>query len=140
MTKRINWRNELSRWTNAKEDRFYVYAFTHLRCVYGPPLGEGRSRIVFKGRDGTNVIKLPKNLYGESANARELEPDNWLGAKERYAKTWKDLHLSRQTELLIIRMEIVREAHGRLPAWTGAVDCAQVGYNRAGKLVAYDWG
>lgn len=34
----------------------------------------------------------------------------------------------------------IKKMFGRVPDWVSSVDCGQVGVNRKGKLVAYDYG
>lgn len=99
-------------------------------------LGEGTQRRVY--RRGNYIIKLPISWDGLNSNDKEARTyqstsDGWLFGI-RYAKC--KLHSS---GLLI--MEYVEPAHGKeLPRWTCYVDCQQVGYNRRGHLVAYDYG
>jgi hypothetical protein len=144
MTKRIDWAAQIAeRWADPSdpEDQPFIHAFVHLYSIFGAPIGEGCERTVFASRNRATVIKMPRNFSGDAANGRELCPDNWLGDKNRYARAWEDKQLTEQTGLLIIRMEWVRPViRGKLPKWADAVDCAQVGYNAAGRLVAYDFG
>lgn len=106
-------------------------------------LGEGRHRVVFAGRNGRDVIKVPWNEAGMLPNERELVRDHWLGDPDRYARAWRDERYTKRFGVLIIRMERLNlriPRYNRLPDWCGAVDGFQVGYNSKRQLVAYDWG
>lgn len=105
-------------------------------------LGFGKTRVVFAGKSGQDVIKVPYAMQGTFANHQELTPSTWLGGAEYCASTWEDDEYTSRFGVLIIRMERLRlpERGTKLPDWTAAVDCAQVGYKRDGALVAYDWG
>ena len=141
---KVNWQQEIhERWIDADLDPHmpFINGFVRLRSVFGAPLGEGRHRIVFRAKNRHEVIKLPRNWFGENANMHELTPDGYLGDHRRYATTWKDEKLSTATGLLVIRMERVRPVvRGKIPHWADYVDCQQVGRNSDGRIVAYDWG
>lgn len=120
----------------------YAGALTYFRRRF-KCLGEGRHRVVFAGRNGLDVIKVPWNDMGALANEFELSPGSWLGDPSRYAKTWHDTRYSRLLGVLAIRMERLSlqvPSYRELPAWCRNVDSFQVGYNAARRLVAYDWG
>lgn len=106
-------------------------------------IGRGRQRAVFAKHNSTNIVKVPWNDSGIWANFKELQPDNWLGDKERYARVWKDERYSKMFGFEIIRMERVtpvKTGFLSLPSWCGAVDGYQVGHTASGALVAFDWG
>lgn len=103
-------------------------------------LGEGRNRAVYLLPSGKNVIKIPLNDDGINDNLTE---------EYRYRfqrKTWYPLArcrlLNGSHNLIMEYVEFpnsyceLREIH----SWIDFVDCWQVGYNRAGKVVAYDYG
>ncbi len=98
----------------------------------------GRTRIVFL-LDET-VLKIPLTDEGLYANA--LEADH----SRREGKTGSipiaDCAIDWHGDLSVLRMErvdITPSLDGSpKPAWTGAVDCGQVGYDREGRLVAFD--
>lgn len=119
----------------------FAYMLTYFDKKY-ETLGFGKTRVVFAGESGQDVIKVPYAMQSTFANHQELTPSAWLGGAEYCAKTWKDDEYTRRFGILIIRMERLRlpERGVELPGWTMAVDCAQVGYNSRGTLVAYDWG
>lgn len=104
----------------------------------------GRNRIVLLM--GPYVIKFPINWNGHAdndwegsiSNPDESEPD-YNPDNVQYART----RLAYFEQTPIVFMEQVTptaESYDVLPDWVGYVDCAQVGYNRKGKLVAYDYG
>lgn len=103
----------------------------------------GTNRITFMM--GKYVVKLPRNLNGVADN-------DWEGSVRhsphpempKYART----RLIYVGEIPVLFMEHVErwsypqlEAKlGKVPAWVDGIDCQQVGYNRHGQLVAYDYG
>ena len=108
----------------------------------------GRTRNVFVMPNGY-VVKIPKNLDGFADNDWEGSVSNSeesLGSDDfvQYART----RLAYLDECPIVFMEEVVHASekeiekrlGFVPDWVGSVDCGQVGFNRAGLLVAYDYG
>jgi hypothetical protein len=109
-------------------------------------IGEGNTRVVYLLPSKKHVLKLPKDEEGTYDNFRE---------DFRY-KQWKSIELARcrvikDTNYLI--MEYVQPAEFRggfkeiktndgwigCPGWVLSIDCCQVGWNLAGKLVAYDY-
>lgn len=103
---------------------------------YGEPLGEGRNRVVFDRGDGT-VVKIPKNWDGVMDNGREV---NWESDDIPLAPC-HEVYMDKKKEIMAVVMEKVTPFTGSfkdLPQWTGWVDCAQVGYTKDGRLVAYD--
>lgn len=108
----------------------------------------GRNRITFVM--GKYVVKLPWSIGGFGDNDWEgsvdTDPayynDPWT---IQYART----RLTYTNGVPIVFMEYVphlsytavREMHnGKEPDWVASVDCGQVGLNRNGRLVAYDYG
>lgn len=101
---------------------------------YGPPIGEGLKRVVFK--DGNEVIKVPRNLNGDFGNCFEAETSN----NPNFANCKIDEELSSKLQLNILRMEYVEHVGWSKEAdWTWFIDCGQVGKTLDGRLVAYDW-
>lgn len=102
-------------------------------------LGEGRHRAAFLTPSGNFVIKVPIDEMGFVDNFREYrmwrQIDKWM-PKEHLARC--KLHQSSG----ILVMEAVDLAY-EYPVdgtdWIGFIDCGQVGYNRRGRLVAYDY-
>jgi hypothetical protein len=104
-------------------------------------LGVGRSRAVFLGPNKLFVVKIPINEEGELANCREERL--YKKEKNRPDSHWARCRLYPGTMILI--MEYVESIHDipgekKLPKWVFNIDCAQVGFNKKGKLVAYDFG
>ena len=98
-------------------------------------IGKGRNRIVW--RRCNIVVKVPLNNDGLH--------DNW---NER--KMWSKYHTHTEIKYASCRlyanyfllMEYVNAfvPTSDLPMWANYVDCRQVGYNRRGMIVAYDYG
>jgi hypothetical protein len=101
-------------------------------------LGEyGRHRQLFLSRCGKWVYKIPRNSAGLGANHNELrayKTGGWIPVAK--------CRLIHVFDIPIIVMEYVKSVHlgSSEPDWVACVDCAQVGYTRKGKLVAYDMG
>jgi len=97
-------------------------------------LAETDKRRVFLSPSGKYVLKVPLNERGEDENWWEHYRYNVLG--------WKDLYAKCRLVGKCLVMEFVKVATDlkNLPDWTRDIDCAQVGWNRKGKLVAYDYG
>jgi hypothetical protein len=107
----------------------------------------GRNRITFEFP--SFVVKLPITLNGITDNDWEgsisnnpnAEPCDW---QVQYART----RLYYKGDIPIILMEKVKHAtraalikrFGKEPKWVACVDCGQVGFNKQGRLVAYDYG
>ncbi len=114
---------------------------SQLKCI-----GEGRNRRVYLLSSGKNVIKVPLNDDGISDNCIE----DFRFRKHR--NEWYPLARCRlldYTQYILI-MEYVAMIDYCVPgtwnemcklhSWIMSVDSGQVGYNRAGKLVAFDYG
>lgn len=119
------------------------YAKRALAC-YG-----GRNRNVFK-MPGGYVVKLPSGFDG-------IQDNDWEGSISnspegtgfdcgyiQYART----RMCYYKEVPIVFMEYVEyknknqiiELFGKEPDWCLSVDCGQVGVNKGGRLVAFDYG
>lgn len=106
--------------------------------LYGNPIGVGRNRCVF--RDGDNVVKVPLNEYGVTDNEHEAcYGESYLKGYLKYARCHR---VDEPSGLPIVIMEYVKPASYKksMPDWVSYVDCQQVGYNKDGELVAYDYG
>jgi hypothetical protein len=109
---------------------------------YGEPIGAGRNRVVWKMR-GSHVIKLPRCDSGITDN-------DWEGSVSDPGFTART-RLIYIHDIPIVVMEYVEDVtlaqiseHLGLPAgdigWAGCFDSGQVGFNKSGTLLAYDWG
>lgn len=107
----------------------------------------GRNRIAFMFN--TYVVKLPwsddgfgDNDWEGSVSNDPTSPDNEWNIQ--YART----RLHYEGEIPVLFMERVQplttkgivDRFGAEPEWVMSVDCGQVGINRQGRLVAYDYG
>jgi len=111
-------------------------------------VGEGRHRRVF--RRNNVVIKIPLNEEGIDANRREAYiytcRDSSGYSYCKYAKC----RLIKDTDILMMEWahyprEGITDERGYIPYkdmpdWAWRVDLFQVGYNRKGKAVTYDYG
>ncbi len=109
-------------------------------------LGQGRNRIVYRKRSSNYVIKIPISEYGAADNCHERRlfiQRNESNTKIRYARC--------RLLGIILVMQYARcvgelsESDGFIPykncpKWADYIDCAQIGYNRFGQIVAYDYG
>lgn len=98
-------------------------------------LGIGRNREVFLSPSGKYVVKVPINDLGIYDNAYEAELFAKYGRKDHLAKC----RLIGKV-LVMEYIEIHRMKYNELPEWVLSVDCLQVGFNRKGQLLAYDYG
>jgi hypothetical protein len=98
-------------------------------------LGLGRNRLVL--RHGKYVIKIPRNLNGEVDN-------EWEARARLSSIPTARCRLATLGGWRVLVMEYVEEptdfSYKEYPNWCKYVDCAQVGWTRHGKLVAYDFG
>lgn len=85
------------------------------------------------------VIKFPITFDGHADN-------DWEGSISSTDESYIQMARTRLAYVdhtPVVFMELVKQAkesYEQLPDWVGSVDCKQVGYNRKGKLVAYDYG
>ena len=97
----------------------------------------GRTRVAFIINN--IVVKLP--LYSDGCIDNDHEGSFFC---DEYANT----KLTYCNDIPILFMEYVKHANfdaikdefGNIPDWVYSIDCGQVGFNRKGKLVAYDYG
>ena len=102
----------------------------------------GRTRAVFDRGDGY-MIKVPLNGEGFMANWSESLTSESGDPFIPIAKCWQEDDNSIPGEgINVLVMEKVTPigniSYKDLPDWVGYVDCAQVGHDKSGKLVAYD--
>lgn len=105
--------------------------------------GRHRNVFIFKNY----VIKIPRNINGLAdndwegsiSNAEDGDPEDVQFARTRmvYYKGIPIVFMERAD--WATRDEIAARL-GYEPDWTGSVDCGQVGFNKQGKLVAFDYG
>ena len=103
-------------------------------------LGTGRNRAVYLLPSGKNVIKIPMNGDGIHDN---------LAEEYRYRVQRTSWYPLARCRLLPGSHNLIME-YVKFPdsycglresnSWIDSVDCCQIGYNRVGKLVAYDYG
>jgi hypothetical protein len=104
----------------------------------------GRNRGVFV-MPGNYVVKIPKNGDGCTDNDWEGSISNGEDSSEedvQYARTRLFYYKEDNNLIPIVFMEYV-EYHcdyKNQPDWVASVDCGQVGYNKKGRLVAFDYG
>ncbi len=122
------------------------------RFAYGEPL-VGRTRMVFIDRHQNVVYKLPFNYDGIAANEQEAaafqrqeagEP-GYIPIAPCQICFDDDIALvaerSSNSGIPILRTTYLRPVNvpaSDLPAWTQSVDCAQVGLDENGELLAFD--
>lgn len=116
----------------------YIRSYTE---KYGVP-EVGRTRAVFDMGDG-HVIKVPLNGEGFMANRSEALTSASEDQFIPVAKCWQeDREEFPGGPVGVLIMEKVtpleKVSYKELPDWVGYVDCGQVGYDKSGKLVAYD--
>lgn len=107
-------------------------------------IGDGRNRRVF--RHGNYVIKLPLNNKGVDDNYHEASVWRKYGHSRGYINYARCRLLG---GILVMQyvgyLGKLSDKDGyihlhNIPEWAYAVDCWQVGYNRFGNIVAYDYG
>lgn len=111
-------------------------------------IGEGRNRAVWRiGSKGSHVIKIPLNEYGVGDNFHEAETYRRSKGKRTYVQ-YAQCRLFGETCLIMEYAGYIgpkSDENGYIklencPEWAYSVDCWQVGYNRNGRIVAYDYG
>ena len=113
--------------------------FRRLITKYGEPIGDGRNRIVFGNE--WYVFKIPRTASGFSENVLEHQYYRGRNAESFPMASCKLVHVC---DIPILVMELVKELpydydREEIPWWVDFIDCQQVGLNRAGNLVAYDY-
>lgn len=110
-------------------------------------LGEGRNRQVW--RRGNYVVKVPLNEYGIGDNYHEADTYR-RSLREKMPCKYARCRLVGPNSTLLV-MEYTKYVgplsdqdgyivYENCPTWAYSLDCWQVGYNRAGEIVAYDYG
>lgn len=100
-------------------------------------VGCGRNRMVFKLKSGNYVLKVPLNMAGGGDNYTECNKKTDFGFP--VAKT---RHVELEGFGCVVMEHIKHVSYDEciMPGWVGYVDCGQVGFNKKGELVAYDFG
>lgn len=103
-------------------------------ALYGEPIGQGRTRVVYDRGDGT-VVKVPLSWQGCR--------DNWQEAGWDAEETGIPIARCYTQEvdgipLLVMEKVTPITDQEEMPLWASRVDCYQVGINSAGYAVAYD--
>lgn len=104
-------------------------------------LGCGRLRAVFLLPGGRNVLKIPLNESGISANYSEAYRYKY---RSKNGLRWNEINTFKlaRCRLLgcLLVMEYVKPGPiDERPKWADFVDCQQVGLNRQNEWVAYDY-
>lgn len=98
-------------------------------------IGAGRNRIVFKSKSGKYVIKVPRNIQGSCDNFFETRKTDFGFPVPKSRRIILD-------DFCCVIMEYVEHVSfkdTKAPSWVSWIDCGQVGHNRKGELVAYDY-
>lgn len=109
-------------------------------------LGVGRNRIVFLLKSGNYVLKFPLNDAGEGDNDWESSLETNKNDENNDLDFDVITHHTRWIEIekfCCVIMEYIvptTEKDNNLPNWCKSVDCGQVGYNKDGILMAFDYG
>lgn len=113
-------------------------------------LGSGSTRVVYRYDENT-VVKVPRGEYGEKMNANEarmyieeverLERNGIPPENCGFARCWlARLHEDDEIDVLFMEFVIKARHHKSKHKNLRHVDRSQVGYNKAGKLVKFDYG
>lgn len=98
---------------------------------------------------GGYVVKIPRNWDGVADNDWEGSVSNCEEYPQsdyqvQYARTrmiyFMDIPVVFMEHVLDSSSEEIRNKLGREPDWVWSVDGGQVGFNKQGRLVAYDYG
>lgn len=127
---------ELDTFTDCPEARARAdVVIARLVAKYGHPLDFGRNRVVFA--NDRIVVKFPRNCNGEADNC-------WEGSCRGPTKArGKRIELD---GFICVMQERVQRIYADvprpdvLPKWADFIDCLQVGFDRQGRLRAYDFG
>ena len=125
---------------NVSPDLHALHAL--LRARFGAPQ-EGTTRSVYLAR--SVVFKVPCNDAGARANEAEegmlsiqAYPGDALARCRMITVLGIDILVMERLEPANTRQ--IRARLGAIPDWVYAIDMAQVGFSRAGRLKAYDYG
>jgi len=108
-------------------------------------LSSGRNRDVYLLPGGRHVLKVPRNEAGIGDNYFE---NSFKNLKDPWEKKYKIYARCRLFCGNLLIMEYVKPASirmikyvlGYVPKWVDCIDCAQVGFNKHGRLLCYDYG
>lgn len=108
-----------------------------LQLKYGKP-AYGRNRATFFSKKF--VIKVPINQYGDLDNTWEAKH---FKTEPYYTKT-RLIQINGLYCVMAEKLDRINpysdQHRGSMPPWVDWVDCGQVGYDRKGRLKAYDFG
>ncbi|CAH7392475.1 hypothetical protein VCHA53O466_50050 [Vibrio chagasii] len=105
---------------------------------YGEPMC-GNSRAVYLSKH--YVFKLPINIEGGQHNLNEVHSNSCNLLKLAKTKMVNaDLGLTVMERVSPATTTEIKSKLGVIPEFVWSIDCAQVGFTRKGKLVAYDFG
>lgn len=119
------------------DDTLSKYGYLHesLSARYRSASGGTRATYFMRGV----VVKVPLNAYGVEANYHEADwsachgKGGYIPIAEAFIETWGGLDV-----LIMEQVKPVSLPYSQMPDWVMSVDCAQVGYDADGVLVAYD--
>lgn len=94
-------------------------------------IGDGRNRKAYRHKG--YVIKVPLNVFGMLDNEIEAKAFKRYGEEFPYARC-------KLIGVCLVMEYVEHTWEKNLPDWVMSIDCGQVGYNRKGKLLAYDYG
>jgi hypothetical protein len=124
-------------------DEYHGYTLNQIKLFtkkYGQPW-VGRTRAVFDRGDGY-VIKVPMNGEGYAANNAEVINANMDDPYIPVANCWHeeayDITPKGVPTLVMEKVEHCKADYKNMPDWVMSVDGGQVGYDKNGRLVAYD--
>jgi hypothetical protein len=124
-------------------DLFVKYDALHSELAAKHEAIEGRTRTVYL-LDDNRVAKVPTDEDGLNANYREALWSEKFGKTgevpiaDAAIETWTSADGTELDVLVMERVEETAVVYKDMPEWVGWVDCGQVGYDREGRLVAYD--
>ena len=109
----------------------------------------GRNRNVFR-MPGGYVVKIPTCMDGiadndwEGSLSNSEEGTGFDIGYIQYARTrmgyYKDIPIVFMEYVEFLPSSKIKERYGKQPDWCWSVDCGQVGSNKYGRLVAFDYG
>lgn len=106
-------------------------------------IGEGRNRAVY--RHGNYVVKVPLNVYGVGDNYHEYHvfrhPERYDYCSYARCRLMGQLLIMQYARFVgPLSDETGYIPYANAPKWADTIDCNQIGYNRFGQIVAYDYG
>jgi hypothetical protein len=110
----------------------------------GYKLVTGRNRAILIDPNKRHVIKVPINGMGIRDNEYEYDMfKKYKSGREIIpVATCKIFYADKTVGIPLLMMDYVKVINGYTlkdaPNWVSWIDCAQVGYDRKGNLVAYD--